>query len=134
MNDTLNYVLTFITNNQTLLTVLVLVIAAFANKFINKMAEREEVDIWDTIQPFSSSLYKIVFDGVEYLGKANPKIQKGVAYAERLEAFENTYKENKTKAVKDLFAWYEAAKGKKIQDIAAEKLGELLSKSSLPLK
>lgn len=126
----MNNILEFITNNQTFLTAILLCFTYLANKLINKMAERPEEDIWDKLQPFSSSLYKIVFDGVEYLGKNNPQIQKGIAYAERLEAFENTYRQDKTKAIKELFAWYEAAKGKKLQDAAAEKLGELLSKKS----
>ena len=130
----MNEILNFITNNQTLLTAVFLSLFYLANKLINKLAEKPETDVWDTIQPYSSALYKIVFDGVEYLGKSNPNIQKGVAYAEKLEEFENTYKQSKTKAVKDLFSWYEAAKGKKIQDIAAEKVGELLSRSLLPLK
>lgn len=126
----MNNILEFITNNQTFLTAILLCFTYLANKLINKMAERPEEDIWDKLQPFSSSLYKIVFDGVEYLGKNNPQIQKGIAYAERLEAFESTYRQDKTKAIKELFAWYEAAKGKKLQDAAAEKLGELLSKKS----
>ena len=94
------------------------------------MASKPEKDIWDQIQPYSSALYKIVFDGAEYLGKSNPKINKAIIYSNKLSEFEKTYNSDKTKAIKELFAWYEAAKGKKITEVVSEKLGELLESKS----
>ena len=104
----------FITNNQTLLVTIVLCLTFLINKLINYMASKPKEDVWDKIKPYSNACCSIVFDGVEYLAK-NKKmssVAKSLEYADVLKKFADSWKENKSTALADLFAWYQANKKK----------------------
>lgn len=107
-------VLDFITQNQTLICIVLVIGSYFLNKIINMLAARPQEDIWDKIQPYSNALCSIVFDGVEFLSK-NTKltsVQKANEYAKVLSDFDENYRQDKQMAVSNLFAWYQSKKNK----------------------
>lgn len=118
-------IMDFITNNQFLLSLLLVIGSYFLNKFINVMADREGDDIWDKIRPASNELYSIVHAGIEAYSKAKPmsSIAKNQTYLLEIQKFEEAWKSDKTKAVKELAAWYFSMKQKEDKaEISGEQL------------
>lgn len=104
----------FITNNQTLIMTVVLCLTFLINKYIDHKASNPKEDVWDKVKPYSNACCSIVFDGVEYLAK-NKKmssVAKSLEYADVLKKFADSWKENKSTALAELYAWYEANKKK----------------------
>lgn len=107
-------ILEFITNNQVLIVTSLLVFVYMFNKLVEKKARDPKEDIWDRIKPYSETLYSIVFDGVEYLScsKKMTSASKALEYLETIKKFSESFKQDKAKAVAELYAWYSASKKK----------------------
>ena len=122
--EILTKIMDFISNNQLVITMVIGCATFLINKLINYMATRNDsIDIWDKVQPYSASLNKIVFDGIEMIAKKNPMsgAAKGATYILKLKEFDKLWEKDKVDAIRKLFAWYEDAKGKGEQ---AEQLSE----------
>jgi hypothetical protein len=121
----LNKILEFITANQHLI-MLWSVLAFYAlHRIINALASREQEDIWDSVKPYSDALYKLVHQGIEYYTVANPmsSVAKAQTFLLKISEFEKAWKQDKTKAIKELAAWYLSMK----QKVEQKPLGEQLT-------
>lgn len=98
----------FVTNNQTLIIAVLMIISYFAKRLVDYQAAKPEENVWDKVKPASDVLYQIVHSGVELLAKSKqlPAAEKLIEYQKQIKQFEANWKASPIKAVEELAAWY----------------------------
>ena len=106
----------FVSDNQMLLTAILLIASYFLKRLVDHYAARPQADMWDSIKPGSDALYALVHKGVEYAANAKglDSAKKLLAYAERLAEFERMWQTDKARAVQELAAWYLSMQAKQV--------------------
>ena len=106
----------FVSDNQMLLTAILLIASYFLKRLVDRYAARPQADMWDSIKPGSDALYALVHKGVEYAANAKglDSAKKLLAYAERLAEFERMWQTDKARAVQELAAWYLSMQAKQV--------------------
>ncbi len=106
----------FVSENQMLLTAVLLIASYFLKRLVDHYAARPQADMWDSIKPGSDALYSLVHKGVEYAANAKglDSAKKLLAYAERLAEFERMWQTDKARAVQELAAWYLSMQAKQV--------------------
>ena len=107
-------ILEFLSNNQ-FLTGLALVIGSYFLKLlVDHKAKDPEVNIWDRVKPGSDLLMQVVWGGVEFAAKQKlwGPADKLAVYMQQIKGFEQEYAKDKADAVKKLVAWYLSQKAK----------------------
>ena len=104
----------FITANQILIGLVLLIGSYFLKRFIDHKAADPRIDVYDTIKPSSDALYKLIHSGVEYKAKRNPmgSAAKLEEYLKQVQKFEALFKTDKLRAIQELLAWYFSIKAK----------------------
>ena len=126
-------VMHFITDNQQLFEVGLIVLAFVVHKIIDYMAKRNPaIDGWDKLEPYSQKAYELIHRGVEYWGGSvgATSVQKADEYTKMLEAFDKEWNEDRLKAVKNLIGWYLSMK-QKVEKISANPSQETLTKDTV---
>lgn len=110
----------FITSNQMLIGLVLLIGGYFLKRFIDHKAADPRVDIYDTLKPGSDAFYKLIHSGVEYRAKLNPmsSAAKLEDYLAQIQKFEKLFATDKLRAIQELLAWYFSIKNK-IESISA---------------
>ena len=106
----------YVSENQILLTAVLLIASYFLKRLVDHYAARPQADMWDTIKPGSDALYALVHKGVEYAANAKglDSAKKLLAYAEKLAEFERLWQTDKARAVQELAAWYLSMQAKQV--------------------
>lgn len=117
----------FVSENQILLTTVLLIASYFLKRFIDHKAAAPQQDMWDTIKPGSDALYALAHKGVEYLGKSKglDKAAKLLEYLKIIEQFERDWQSDRIAAVKKLAAWYLSMQNKPISANPSQPTPEL---------
>lgn len=117
-------ILSFITANQNLIIVF-LVVGAFCFKtLVEYMAHKNpKIDGWDKIEPYSNKAYDIIHKGIEHWGTALNKssLEKADEYIKKLKQFEADWNGDRLKAISNLIGWYLSMK-QKVEKISANPL------------
>ena len=106
----------YVSENQILLTAVLLIASYFLKRLVDHYAARPQADMWDTIKPGSDALYALVHKGVEYAANAKglDSAKKLLVYAEKLAEFERLWQTDKARAVQELAAWYLSMQAKQV--------------------
>lgn len=117
----------FVSENQILLTTVLLIASYFLKRLVDHYAARPQADMWDTIKPGSDALYSLAHRGVEYLGKSKglDKAEKLLEYLKIIEQFERDWQSDRIAAVKKLAAWYLSMQNKPISANPSQPTPEL---------
>jgi len=104
----------FITANQMLIGLVLLIGGYFLKRFVDHKAADPKVDIYDTLKPGSDAFYELVHSGVDYRAKLNPmsSAAKLEEYLKQIQKFESAFRTDKLKAVQEFLAWYFSIKAK----------------------
>lgn len=104
----------FITANQMLIGLVILIGSYFLKRFIDHKAADPAVNIYDTLKPGSDAFYGLVHKAIEYKAKLNPmsSAAKLEEYLKQIQKFEALFKTDKLKAVQEFLAWYFSIKAK----------------------
>jgi len=103
-------------DNQLFLTALLFCGSYFLKRLVDHFAARPQTDFWDKLKPGSDALYLLVQRGVDYLAKSKKldSAAKLLEYVQRIEQFEKTWRTDRTKAIRELAAWYLSMKAKDV--------------------
>ena len=117
----------FVSENQILLTTVLLIASYFLKRLVDHKAAAPQQDMWDTIKPGSDALYALAHKGVEYLGKSKglDKAAKLLEYLKIIEQFERDWQSDRIAAVKKLAAWYLSMQNKPISANPSQPTPEL---------
>lgn len=110
----------FVTANQFLIGLVLLLGSYFLKRFIDHKAADPAINIYDSIKPGSDAFYAMVHKAIDYKAKLNPmgSAAKLEEYLAKIQEFEAMFKIDKLKAIQSLIAWYLSIKGK-VEKISA---------------
>jgi len=104
----------FLSKNQMVILAVLFIGAYFLKRFVDYLAARPQVDMWDSIKPGTDAFYALIHKGVDMRAKVNPTgpAAKLEEYLEQIQKFERLFAADRIRAIKELAAWYLSIKAK----------------------